>query len=44
MGNPTDGALFSLENLFGGEAVQGMREMMRDATPFKIIVVVRISS
>ena len=37
-----EGPFFSLEDLFGGEAVLGTRELMKDATPSKVVVVISV--
>ena len=36
------GPFFFLEDLFGGEAVLGTRELMKDATPSKVVVVISV--
>ena len=37
-----DGAFSSLGDLFGGEVVQGARDLMKDATPFKVVVAISV--
>ena len=38
------GAFSSLEDLFGGEAVQEVNEMKESVTPFKTVAMVHVSS